>query len=163
MTRKSSPGESTALLDRFIARLRSNRGLVRFIKFGLVGGLGVFVNLGIYAIGFQVLELHDFLARIIAIEISILHNFAWNFSWTWRDRGRQFSSIPVRLLRYHGSTLISSYGVTLGIGWILMKILPDIFMAPYISHASGVVGGMVVNFLVSDKWVFIRKTDDSNG
>ncbi|MBZ0263570.1 GtrA family protein, partial [bacterium] len=129
MTEQPSSGDQITPLDRILAKIRSNRGMVRFIKFGLVGSLGVVVNLGVYTIFFQVLEFQDFLARMIAIEISILHNFTWNFSWTWRDRGRQISSIPARLLRYHGSTLISSYGVTLGIGWILMKILPDIFMA----------------------------------
>jgi len=128
--------------------------VVRILKFGVVGVSGVVVNLGIYAFLREYVEMQDFLARAIAIEISILNNFIWNFLWTWSDRGRTLKNLPDRLLKYHGSTFIASFIVTLGIGWLVLKLLPDMAMIDYISHTVGIAAGMVANFLLSDKWVF---------
>jgi len=129
--------------------------IIRFFKFGAVGLLGVGVNLGAYTLLYEWFGLKDFLARILAIEISVLNNFAFNYLWTWGDRGRSWAGLPIRLLRYHGSTFISSFVITLGIGWLVLQALPE--QTPwmnYISHSAGIVAGMIVNYLMSDRWVF---------
>ena len=137
-----------------IPRSHLSTALVRFIKFGLIGGLGVGVNVGVYALLRELVGMADFLSRVIAIEISVLHNFAWNFLWTWGDRGRNWSRIPGSLLRYHGSTLFSSFMVTLAVGWVVLQLLPDVKWAEYLSHLTGIAAGTVSNYLLSDRWVF---------
>ncbi len=56
-----------------------------FIKFLIVGGLGVVVNLGLFSLllGSGV---NKYLASPAAIEASILTNFALNNHWTFRWR-----------------------------------------------------------------------------
>jgi len=136
---------------------------IRFFKFGAVGVSGVVVNLGIYALLLEYFHIADFISRSIAIEISILNNFLWNFIWTWADRDKSLKYLPGRLLRYHGSTFIASFAITLGIGWAVLKLVPDIFMVEYVSHTVGIVAGMVANFLMSDRWVFMQPKNEKNG
>lgn len=64
----------------------------RFVKFALVGGSGVFVNLGVVWIvsalaaeGASV----DRLAILLGILVSIFTNFLINDSWTWGDREKR--------------------------------------------------------------------------
>ena len=57
---------------------RRRRNFVEFVKFCAVGGSGVGVNLGIYALLTRVFVLAPALASPIAIEISLLTNFLLN-------------------------------------------------------------------------------------
>lgn len=129
----------------------------RFVKFGIVGGLGILVNMLAYALLHEKVGIADFIGRALAIEIAVLHNFSWNFFWTWRDRGRSFNTFFNRLLRYHGSTFIASFVIPLVIGWIVDRTLDDFPFANYISHLTGIAAGMLVNYLISDLWVFRAK------
>jgi len=132
----------------------SRTRLLRFGKFGAVGIMGVGVNLLFYALFMELLGLADFLSRALAIELSILHNFAWNFAWTWKDRGTGIAMIPLRLVKYHGSSLFSSFVITLAVGWIVLRIVPEIPLERYISHLAGIGAGMITNYLLADFWVF---------
>jgi putative flippase GtrA len=157
---------------------------VRFGKFGSVGVLGVFVNLGFYALFRDQFGIKDFFAKSIAIEISILNNFLFNYFWTWSDRGRSLKSFWSRIIRYHGSTFIASFVVTIGVSYlaefavalvnwvsfvslfhIKINFIQNISQATWVSYISyiiGIVAGMIVNFALSDKWVFnINKQQDS--
>ena len=67
----------------------------RFVKFALVGGTGVFVNLGVAVLCSRVFlvswanrDAADHLATAVAILLSILTNFLINDSWTWGDRDK---------------------------------------------------------------------------
>ncbi len=62
------------------------RSVVEFIKFCAVGGSGVGVNLGIYALLTRWLNIDPAVASPIAIEISLLTNFLLNERWTFVER-----------------------------------------------------------------------------
>ena len=130
----------------------------RFLKFGAVGLLGVGVNLGMYAIFYEWIGIPDYIARALAIEVSVLHNFAWNFFWTWSDRGGTRHNFWSRLLRYHGSTFVSSFVITLSVGALVDFLLGSFPYVNYISHLIGIGAGMITNYLLSDLWVFKRST-----
>ena len=131
--------------------------LQRFVRFGIVGGLGVAVNLGVHALLHQAAGLPDFVARALAIEVAILHNFTWHRRWVWADRQDDAPSLRTQLLRYHLGTLFSSYVVTLAAGWALLQVLPEMPLRETVSHLGGIGCGMVTNFLLADGWVFARK------
>jgi putative flippase GtrA len=147
-----TPSKSPNLFNQAKSFFRNNWS--RFLKFGSVGALGVVVNMAFYTLFHEYLEVEDYLSRIFAIEIAVLHNFTWNFFWTWKDRGRRVRSYFTRILRYHGSTFIASYLVPLLIGWLVNRILVSYPFANYISHLTGIVAGMMVNYIISDLWVF---------
>jgi putative flippase GtrA len=120
-------------------------------------------------------------AKIISIEISIIHNFAWNFAWTWKDRGREKQNIPSRLLKYHGSTLLSSFVITLLADWLARILLIGSFLDSFLVNVAdslggvpvvaglfrieifcfgiGIAMGMISNYLLSDLWVFRKKVE----
>ena len=62
------------------------RNIAEFIKFCAVGGSGVGVNLGIYALLTRGVDLTPAIASPIAIEISLLSNFLLNEHWTFSAR-----------------------------------------------------------------------------
>lgn len=148
MPRRSDPTGSTERTRG----LRSHGS--RFVKFGLVGVLGIGVNMLAYALYHEAAGIADFLARGLAIETAVLHNFGWNFFWTWRDRGNSLQVFFARMLRYHGSTAIASFVIPLAVGWFADRALGEIPYANYISHLAGIGSGMVINYLLSDLWVF---------
>ncbi|MFH0884042.1 MAG: GtrA family protein [bacterium] len=153
----------------------------RFFRFGIVGVLGVVVNFVGYILLRDKADVPDFFSKAFAIEISILSNFLFNYFWTWGDRGKTFRTFWRRLIRYHGSTFIASFVVTIAVSY-LMRIFVGMIeweplakaaslgLAPtlgqerwvaYISYLIGIAAGMIANFILSDRWVFTKqKTAD---
>ena len=69
-----------------------------FIKFGIVGAIGIVVNEGLLIL-FQSMGVYLLYAGAVAIEISILSNFILNDLWTFRDR--RSGSAAVRLVKFN--------------------------------------------------------------
>lgn len=100
--------------------------LGRFLKFGVVGGSGVLVNMGIYWLLTRGFGGHDswvgrVLSYTVSVELSILSNFVLNDFWTFRDLrgGRSFQS---RFWRFHlvsGVGFLINVGVFSVINWLL--------------------------------------------
>ncbi len=157
---------------------KSASGILRFLKFGLVGLLGVAVNMGLYLLLNDLLAVPDLPSKVLAIEVSVLHNFAWNYAWTWSDRGHSGSLLWRRLVKYHGSTFVASFVITIGISYLARFFMVHV---PYLellntlgladtalaqaghdwwteksSYLIGIAAGMIANFLLSDRWVFQR-------
>ena len=61
----------------------------RFLKFGLVGFSGVFVDLGVFWMLSNGLGLAAVTATILSAEVAVLNNFIWNDRWTFGDRSIQ--------------------------------------------------------------------------
>ena len=66
--------------------------LARFLKFGLVGFSGVFVNLAVFEVVFWALanafpeDQKVLVSNFVGIVVSIFTNFLLNDKWTWGDR-----------------------------------------------------------------------------
>ena len=78
----------------------------RFLRFCTVGASGVVVNLGVLAL-LTLVGVHQILASAIAIEISILSNFAANEFWTFKDRGVEVGRAG-RLLQFQLVSLVGA-------------------------------------------------------
>ena len=130
--------------------------LRRGAKYGTVGGLGTAVKVAAMVLLHDGCGLGSALAATLAVEISMLHNFAWHTAWTWRDRSRNIGvrEMSTRLLRFQ-----------LGNG--LTALVVNLLTVPLLTGCAGwkigtaglaasVLGG-VVNFLLSDLWVFARR------
>ena len=59
---------------------------MRFIKFSIVGSIGVGVNLGLLYVLVEYFGLYYMLAATLAIGASVVSNFVLNDRWTWKDR-----------------------------------------------------------------------------
>jgi len=188
MTRPSSddnsaphePGRSTPDELPWWRRL-SRSHLERFIKFGIVGALGVFVNWGFFEIGYALFHpLGDDPAiaagYLVGLAVSIFTNFVFNDIWTWADRLKgTIGDWFVRLGRYYvsasaaGAVQFAVSWVTLHtvwrpVGWVIPAgewalfvttvDLPKLVLAPRLALLTGVACGMIINFLASHLWAF---------
>ncbi|MFZ0304128.1 MAG: GtrA family protein [Terracidiphilus sp.] len=124
--------------------------LIRWGKFNLVGAAGVVLQLGSLEIFNHFARSHYLISTAAAIEITLLHNFAWHVRYTWRDR-RDDSAWIVRLLRFHLSNGLVSF-----IGNVaLMRVLVGHAHLPLLAaNLIAIVSCSIVNFAWSDLWAF---------
>ncbi len=106
-----------------ITRLRQKYQLQRFLRFGLVGLSGVFVDMAMLYLLSDPTTLGWGLTRskIIASEIAVLNNFLWNDRWTFGDISSQQSGWRRRLKRFLKFNAICLVGILLNV--MLLNLL----------------------------------------
>ncbi len=60
----------------------------RWMKFNLVGGIGIAVQFAALFLMKSVLHFNYLAATAIAVEAAVVHNFVWHEQFTWADRTR---------------------------------------------------------------------------
>jgi putative flippase GtrA len=129
--------------------LGEGRTLARWLKFNAVGAVGTVVQLGSLAVLNHVLVGRYLLATVLAIEITLLHNFVWLVRYRWRDR--EDSAGVGSLVRFHFSNGAVSMVGNLG----LMPLLVGLAGMPVlVANGVAVLCCSVVNFWLGDGWVF---------
>jgi len=127
-----------------------------FIKFNIVGLLGVFVNEGVLlllALG----GVYYVYASALAIEVSIVSNFILNDLWTFRDR--RHGHIAVRLLKFNGLMMIG-----LVVNLAILYVGTTYFQIHYaISNLIGIGAAFLVRYELSVRYAWIRKEEFSVG
>jgi putative flippase GtrA len=121
---------------------------IPWIKFNLVGGMGIAVQLLMLAMLKSGLHLHYLIATTLAVETAVVHNFLWHERFTWADRaGAGFT----RFLKFNLTTGLFSIAGNL----VLMKLLVGLGHMNYlVANGITITACSVVNFLVSDSFVF---------
>ncbi len=131
---------------------------LRWLKFNLVGGVGIAVQLLLLA--FLASRLPYLAATALAVELTVLHNFAWHERFTWRVRSLPATrgSSMGRLVRFH----VSNGFVSLGGNLLLMAVFTGRLHLPVLGANIIAIGiCSVINFLLADRWVFAAKADGS--
>lgn len=145
---------------------------IRFLKFAIVGGSGVFVNLGIYAILTRGFGLVDSLvgrniAYAISVEISIITNFFLNDVWTFSDRRAGLAWLA-RFYRFHLVSFVGfgiNWGVFAVLNWFLVEqgltLIGTLSVFGWegnvddlLAACIGIVGAMMWNFLANLLWTW---------
>jgi putative flippase GtrA len=126
--------------------------LRRWIKFHMVGLMGMCVQLMVLPLLKSGAGLNYLPATVLAVETAVLHNFAWHEKFTWRDRASvHYSEVVKRLLRFNLSTgMVSILGNVL-----IMRYLVGQQRIPYMMANIIAIGCCsVLNFLCSEVIVF---------
>lgn len=136
----------------------------RFLKFGLVGGSGVLVNLAVLYLcqehllaGIASFSLRLKTSLLIAIFLATVNNFCWNRLWTWNDRPRRRDkALLAQFGQYLLGTSLASF-LQFVLTWALAAYIH--YLAANLSAISLAALG---NYLLSDFWVFaaLKKTGD---
>lgn len=124
----------------------------RWLKFNLVGAIGIVVQLAVLGILNGVLKLDYLPATALAVEAAVLHNFVWHERYTWADRASLTRrQALLRLLHFNLTTgAISILG-----NLLLMRMLVGQAHLPSLpANLISIAGCSLVNFLVSDAFVF---------
>ena len=141
-----------------LSSIRSLFVSAHFIRFCLVGGSGVIVNLGCFY-GFQKAGFFPLWASALAIEISILSNFILNDQWTFKDH--HHNPWIHRLTKFHGVSFIGAL-LQWGIFWFTsqwyLTWVNKIEGGLYVCQLIGIALGTIWNFLANLMWTWKQKT-----
>ena len=129
------------------------RGLFgRWLKFNLVGGLGIGVQLAALWILLKIFGLHYLVATALAVEAAVVHNFVWHERFTWRKRaGGSRGAVLIRFLRFQmANGLISLVG-----NLALMRLLVGLFGVNHlIANGAAIAVCSLANFAAGEWFVF---------
>lgn len=127
----------------------SQRAGVRWIKFNVVGAIGIGVQLVALALLKSALQISYLWATGLAVEAAVIHNYFWHERFTWVDRiaGNSLS----RFLRFNLTTgMISIVGNIL-----LMRVLVgELHLNYFLGNILTIATCSIANFLVNDRFVF---------
>jgi dolichol-phosphate mannosyltransferase len=126
----------------------------RFIKFNLVGLTGVLVNEGLLVL-FVSKGVYYLYASAVAIEASIISNFALNDLWTFRDR--RHGHVVARLVKFNGLMLVG-----LAVNLAILYLGTDFLNINYaVSNLLGIAVAFLVRYWLSVKYAWIKKEEES--
>lgn len=127
--------------------------VTRWWKFNLVGAMGMAVQLAALAILNRWMGGHYLYATAAAIELALLHNFAWHLNYTWVDRCGD--SLLGQLARFHISNgLVSLLG-----NLALMPVLVEQARLPLLAANSiAILCCSLANFCLGNQWAFATRT-----
>lgn len=124
----------------------------RVAKFALVGLTGVVVNLALLAGLTEWAGLHYLVSAAIAIEASILSNFALNDAWTFRDR--RFGRWWERLWRFN---LVSLLALVVNLG--VLSLFTEALGVHYLLSELVAIGvGFLANYQGNLSWTYLPST-----
>jgi putative flippase GtrA len=109
---------------------------MRWVRFNIVGGLGVFVQAIALWLLADLLKLNYLIATVLAVEATILHNFAWHVNWTFSDR----RSLPAQSGMVERNTNDASFR-----GWRFSQAL---FRFQFASGVVCIPGNLVIMWLL---------------
>jgi len=139
--------------NAYALKSKSSLLFFQYLKFNLVGIIGIAVQLTSLALFNRLLKGHYLIATIAALELTLLHNFVWHLHYTWRD-SHHASSALTQLLRFHLTNgLVSLVG-----NLALMRLLVSQAHLPVLTaNAIAITCCSLANFLLSHKWVFAQQ------
>jgi putative flippase GtrA len=125
---------------------------VRWLKFNLVGGLGIVVQLAVLGLLVSGLGVNYLVGTAVAVEAAVLHNFVWHERFTWRDR--RGAGAFGRLLRFN----LTNGGLSIGGNLILMRVLVGALGVPYLAaNLVTIAACSMANFAASHWFVFRKR------
>ncbi|MGK7885255.1 MAG: glycosyltransferase [Crocosphaera sp.] len=153
--RERQAGESKVTWKQYIEYLQHLLRLrlslsARFIQFCLVGFSGLFVDLTVFSLLRNGLELGLTRSTILSAELAIINNFLWNDLWTFRDISSRQPGKRQRLKRFIKFNLVCLAGV------VLQTLLVNVFFAIFKELklddmiANVITNGLLRELLASD-------------
>lgn len=128
-----------------------------WLKFNLVGAIGIVVQLLALELLTSTLRINYLLATALAVEAAVLHNFVWHECFTWADRTFQGKgAIFHRLLSFN----LSTGSISIGGNLLMMRLLTGALgWPPLAANLISIAACSVANFLINELWVFRSYAD----
>jgi dolichol-phosphate mannosyltransferase len=119
------------------------------IKFGMVGGSGYLINLGVFAFLSSNLGVHHLIAAIGAFCVAFASNFFWNRHWTFGAAGGHAGFQAARFFAVSVAALLINLTV-------LEALVGGTSMGDLPAQAIAVAVAMPFNFLGNKLWTFAQ-------
>ncbi|MEG4045780.1 glycosyltransferase [Microcoleus sp. Pol17_C1] len=136
---------------RHLLRLRFARWpMGRFLRFGVVGFSGVFVDMGVFYLLRTVLGLGLTRSAIFSAEVAIINNFLWNDLWTFGDISKRQPGKRQRLKRLLKFNVICLIGLIMNV--LLVNVLFNVFKVnEYLAKLIAIATVTLWNFWINMK------------
>jgi putative flippase GtrA len=128
--------------------------VLRFLRFNAVSALGIGVQVATLWLLAGLLDVHYLVATVIAIEVSVLHNFFWHIRWTWPPHtAGAHTHVFFRCVSFHaGNGLVSMLG-----SLALMPLFVGQLRIHYlIANLMAIACTGLINFLLGERLIFRR-------
>ena len=127
----------------------SNRGIGKFVKFGLVGVLNTLINWIIFTM-LNFMGVYYIIAKVIAYVIATINSYTWNSRWVFKYNGKDQKETTTKFI------VLNLVGLALNT--IILYLLVDLIgLNKLISLVITTVIVMVINYIVNKIWVFKEK------
>jgi putative flippase GtrA len=136
---------------RLLHGLRRPANWLQLVRFGVVGGIGFAVNLGVYALFVHSIGVDYHFAAVAAWLVAVVNNFVLNRHWTFdaRDGLARFQAIRFLVVS------LAAFGVSL----LLLTLLVEAAgIAKIPAQALAVATSTPLNFLGNKLWSFRAAT-----
>lgn len=130
----------------------ANRSLiVQFLKFGTVGFIGFFADLGLFHVGLDLIGLDHYSSALFSFPFAATFTWAGNRYFTFR--GNHAGTMRAQWVRF---LTVSACGLVLNRGTfsILTATVPLVYKFPILGLLAGTGAGMFFNFFFARKLVF---------
>lgn len=121
------------------------------IKFGIVGASGVLVNMGLLYFLTEEVGLYYILSAVIAVETSIISNFALNEIWTFVEKGKEgIKNVFKRFFKFNGISIAG-----MGINVVILGVLTEFAGIYYLfSNLIAIAAVFGWNYLANLRWTW---------
>jgi putative flippase GtrA len=136
-----------SLAVRFAGAARSRENWAQLLKFGIVGGSGYLINLGVFAFLSGNLGVYHAVAAVGAFCVAVTSNFLWNRYWTFGPGEGLAHQQAARFL----AVSVASLAINL---IVLEAIVDHSSVSELAAQAIAVAVAMPFNFLGNKLWTF---------
>ena len=140
-----SEGQNT-LAVRLAGAARSRESWLQLLRFGVVGGSGYLINLGVFAFLSGNLGVYHAVAAVGAFCVAVTSNFLWNRYWTFGPGEGLAHMQAARFLAVSIACLV--------INLLVLELLVNSGMGELAAQAIAVAVAMPFNFLGNKLWTF---------
>jgi putative flippase GtrA len=132
---------------RLGAAARRGHNWLQLLKFGLVGGSGYVINLGVFTLLSGSFGVHHMAAAVGAFCVAVTNNFLWNRHWTF---GRGDGAAHFQAARFFAVSLAA-----LGLNLVVLEaLIATEAVGALPAQAIAVAVAMPFNFLGNKLWTF---------
>lgn len=140
-------GGDNSLAVRLAGAARSRASWIQLLKFGIVGGSGYLINLGVFAFLSGNLGVYHALAAVGAFCVAVTSNFLWNRYWTFGPGEGLAHQQAARFVVVSVASLVINLAV-------LEAIVASSSISELAAQAIAVAVAMPFNFLGNKLWTF---------
>ncbi|HYM46620.1 MAG TPA: GtrA family protein [Solirubrobacteraceae bacterium] len=132
---------------RLLEGMRRPANWLQLVRFGIVGGIGFFVNVGVYALCVHVLAVDYRVAAVVAWLVAVTNNFVLNRHWTFAAHDGRVGFQAVRFF------VVSLFAF--GVSFLILSALVEVAgFAKVPAQALAVAAATPLNFLGNKLWSF---------
>jgi len=150
---KASFNQGISFIKHVIVLFYSVPEAGRFIKFCIVGGTGVIINLGTLYILSDIFHINQDVAWFISILVSVFNNYKLNSIFTYNDKkSSSYKESMYRMFMYYTLSF-----VTLLFNFLIFKVGIHVGLYYLISALLGILLSTILNFILLTKIIWGNK------